>query len=263
MRTKRIFIMIVISVFSILLFSIDENEEARLNKLSEQLRIKSINDKIIAEDYAKIHGLSTRIINDDGLVAELMKMENGKPIYYITHNANGATLIKTSRLYPSGGAGLNLTGSGQVLGEWDGGSVFTSHQELNGRISVMDGSVVGWHATHVAGTMIATGLIASAKGMSYLATLKSYDWTNDESEMASEAASGLKTSNHSYGTVTGWTNGNYGYGSGWYWFGINVFSEVEDASFGYYDTIARDWDLVAYNAPNYLIVKSAGNDRGE
>lgn len=263
MKTKHLIIAIMISLISFSLFSSDNIEQSRLNDISAQLRIKSMNERIIAEDYARTHGLAMKISNNEGMIAELMKIENGKPIYYITHNSNGAALIKTSRLYPSGGAGLSLTGNGQVLGEWDGGSVFPTHQELNGRVTIMDGSSHHWHAAHVAGTMIASGLVTTAKGMSYQATLKSYDWTNDESEMASEAASGLKTSNHSYGTVTGWTNGDYGYGTGWYWFGINVLSQTEDASFGYYDSIAQDWDLVAYNAPNYLIVKSAGNDRGE
>lgn len=264
MKTKHLIIAIMISLISFRLLSSDNIEQSRLNDLSAQLRIKSMNDRMIAEDYARTHGLAMKIFDNEGLIAQLMKIENGRPIYYITQNSNGATLIKTNRLYPSGGAGLSLTGSGQILGEWDGGSVFSTHQELNGRVTIMDESAHHWHATHVAGTMIATGIDANAKGMSYLATIKSYEWTDDTSEMAAEAASGLKTSNHSYGTIAGWYYGNYNsMGQGWYWFGINVLSQTEDASFGYYDSIARDWDLVSFNAPNYLIVKSAGNDRGE
>ena len=36
--------------------------------------------------------------------------------------------------------------------------------------------------------MIGAGVVSSAKGMAYNADLKSYDWSNDESEMATAAA---------------------------------------------------------------------------
>src|SRR5258708_28123714 len=47
------------------------------------------------------------------------------------------------------------------------------------------------HTTHVAGTMIARGIYAPAKGMAFnTTTLQSYDYNNDVAEM-SAAASGL------------------------------------------------------------------------
>ncbi|MGB1216495.1 MAG: S8 family serine peptidase [Saprospiraceae bacterium] len=66
-------------------------------------------------------------------------------------------------------------------------------------------------------------------------------------------------SNHSYGTICGWYND----GTDWKWYGEPSLSEIEDPSFGWYNTNARDWDNLAVNTPYYLIFKSAGNDRGD
>ncbi len=91
--------------------------------------------------------------------------------------------------------------------------------------------------------------------MAPAADLKSYDWNNDVSEMASEAAAGTLISNHSYGWLRGW--------EGTTWWGDTAVSKIEDYRFGYYDYSAKAWDEVAFNAPYYLIVKSAGNDRDD
>ncbi len=188
--------------------------------------------------------------------------ENGRPIYYSIDNVNAAATIGTNKVRPGGSSPYNMSGSltsSTELGIWDAGSALTTHQELTGRIVLGDGAASHWHSTHVAGTMIATGVDANAKGMSYAATgMRSYEWTNDSAEMAAAAAAGMYTSNHSYGNILGWFfDGTYG----WMWFGdINV-STTEDYNFGRYSQIAVDYDNVAYNAPQYLICKAAGNDR--
>ncbi len=112
------------------------------------------------------------------------------------------------------------------------------------------------------GTMIAAGVIINAHGMAHLATLHAYDWFNDESEMATAGASGLRISNHSYGTILGW-HWNFFGDSRWAWFGDLEVDSTEDYRFGYYSLEARDWDMIAYNAPYYLIVLSAGNERDD
>ena len=102
------------------------------------------------------------------------------------------------------------------------------------------------------------------KGMSPAATLEAYDWNGDASEMASAAGAGLLLSNHSYGTITGWREDFSECTShAWTWFGDPAISTTEDYYFGFYNSEAQSWDTIAYNAPYYLIVKSAGNDRGE
>ena len=47
----------------------------------------------------------------------------------------------------------------------------------------------------------------------------------------------------------------------WWWIGGSDPADVEDANFGYYDTETQLWDQIAFDAPYYLIVKAAGNDR--
>jgi len=196
-------------------------------------------------------------------IIELSHFVNGFPRFIGTTNNNAAATTAASAVWPGGTAGLNLTGNGISLAVWDGGRVLTGHQEYSGRASQGDGSVsTSSHATHVGGTMIAAGVDPAAKGMSHQANLVSYDWNDDESEMATAAAGGLQVSNHSYGYLTGWAN-NYRGDGRWVWFGDTTLSRTSDYGFGAYELTSRDWDTVAWLAPNYLIVKSSGNDRFE
>ncbi|HHJ51734.1 MAG TPA: T9SS type A sorting domain-containing protein, partial [Caldithrix abyssi] len=86
--------------------------------------------------------------------------------------------------------------------------------------------------------------------------LNAYDYNDDNAEM-SAAAADLRLSNHSYGIICGWDS----FGLSWY--GDPNISNDEDYKFGFYtENESKAWDQIAYNAPYYLIVKSAGNDRG-
>jgi len=193
---------------------------------------------------------------------ELMHLdEYGQPQYYIINNANSSATISTNKVHPGGGYGYSLDGAGMKVHEWDGGAVLTTHQEYIGRVVMGDGaSTTHYHSTHVAGTMIASGVVSSAKGMAPAASLRAFDWNNDESEMAYEAANyNALVSNHSYGYARGWV----WTGSSWQWYGNTNISTEEDYLFGFYDSQAHNWDQIAWNAPYYLICKSAGNDRGD
>ncbi|MCF8235827.1 MAG: S8 family serine peptidase [Bacteroidales bacterium] len=187
---------------------------------------------------------------------ELQFVEDDIPQYYTTHNADAAISISTDLVYPSGGIGLSLTGSGITLREWDAGGVLETHQEFGNRVTQIDSpGSTHYHATHVAGTMIASGVQSQAKGMAYEADLRAFDWNSDDSEMASEASDGALISNHSYGFIRGWYGGT--------WYGDPAISTEEDYKFGFYDYYTQQWDQIAYNAPYYLICKSAGNDRND
>ncbi len=225
-------------------------------KYQEFLRLKQE-----AEEWARQNGVPIRQVLPDGTIIEIMRLENGIPLFYITDNADASRTTQTERLYPGGTLGLNLTGSGYTrLGEWDGGAVRGTHQEFGGRVTQVDGDTsISSHATHVAGTMIAAGVDAQAKGMAYQANLRAFNWDFDESEMSSEAANGLELSNHSYGYITGW----YYDGLFWHWYGDVTVDQNEAYQFGFYDSQAQNWDQIAYDAPYYLIVKSAGNDRDD
>ena len=84
---------------------------------------------------------------------------------------------------------------------------------------------------------------AAVKGMAPEASARTFDWNDDVSEAIAEAQSGMLISNHSYGTpitnngttLPAWFIGSYTFG-------------------------ANEWDDVAYNAPYFLPVMSAGND---
>ncbi|MDY0078051.1 MAG: S8 family serine peptidase [Bacteroidales bacterium] len=268
MKLKYFFLSLLIAAFALQVAAQSASQREKLLELSAQLKIKSQTEKAEAVRVATEKGWAIRTEDPDGRVTELMRLDdNGMPMYYTTYNAEGAALINSDELYPGGAAGLNLSGAGQTLGEWDAGGVLLTHQELVGRVTQKDSPTsTHYHSTHVAGTMIASGVKPAAKGMSYEANLDAYDWKNDVSEMAAAAADGMNVSQHSYGQLTGWAYGIWYNNVGpkkWHWFGDYTISQTEDYYWGFYSSEAQYWDYVAQNAPNYLIVKSAGNDRGE
>ena len=192
--------------------------------------------------------------------------EIGEALYLTTEsNAQAAKMTKTNLLYPGGTMGVGLTGKSDSikgkLGMWDGGAVLASHQEFGGR-AVAQQTMTGTneHATHVAGILVASGISPTAKGMAYEADLKFWDYSNDNSEI-STASTSLLISNHSYGYQAGWVYDETK--KKWQWWGNDAVNTFEDYKFGLYDANTQTWDRIAYNAPNYLIVKSAGNSRNE
>lgn len=237
-----------------------QTNKVALEQFAAEKSVEFQQKKAAALEYAKANDIPV-FIEEDGVFMELMFIdESGQPQYYQTENANSSATISTNRVNPGGGAGLNLDGSGMDVHEWDGGAVRASHQEFGGRVTQVDGvSTTHYHATHVGGTIAASGVVSSAKGMAPAANLKAYDWNSDESEMATAGSNGALVSNHSYGYANGWS----WTGSSWVWYGTSSISTQEDYMFGFYDSQAKDWDIIAKNAPNYLIVKSAGNDRGD
>ena len=232
-----------------------------LVSFSKQKLIEAREEKKAAEAFAAEHNLPIRYQDDNGCYHELQSINSdGVLMYYISDNAEAARTICTNYVQDGGRNDLFLDGSGIELRMWDAGAVRLTHQEFTGRISSGDNNNChNSHATHVAGTMIASGVDPKSKGMAYHASLKSFDWCCDVSEMAMEASEGALISNHSYGYGRGWVCSE----NGWEWRGNPEISEEEDYLFGFYDRQARDWDQIAFDAPYYLMVKSAGNDRNE
>ncbi len=244
----------------------DSASVARLEALSRDLAAKTR-----AERPALFLQLNTATDGPQGLLnrdpaVQLVRIDQrGFPRFYTFENLNAARTISTDDVWPGGSAGLSLTGANAAgeLGIWDGGGVLLTHQEFGGRVVQMDfPSATSYHATHVAGTMVASGVNADAQGMSPYASLRAYDWTDDDPEMAMAAAGGMLASNHSYGYVHGWyQQGVEPYA--FYWYGDVSIDANEDPNFGLYSSYAADWDQIAHDAPHYLIVKSAGNDRND
>ncbi|MEN9697011.1 MAG: hypothetical protein RLZ56_432 [Bacteroidota bacterium] len=190
--------------------------------------------------------------------------DSGLPIYFTTYaDPVQAITVNTNQLWTGGNTGFNLNGSSDSItnriGIWDEGSPRLTHKELIGRIVQRDNATnIVDHPTHVAGIIMSTGINPLSKGMANgVKGAYAYDWNNDESEMATAAANGLLISNHSYGAVCGW---DYNTDSSRWEFN-GRWNEKEDYKFGLYESSGQTYDSIAYNAPYYLIVKSAGNNR--
>ena len=245
----------------------NDAQKKKLDILSQELDTKYKTNYQKAVKIATQKGWAIESDLGNGRIIRLQGIdETGQPIYLMTEsNASAAATTRTNQLYSGGSLGLSLNGNSDAvknrLGIWDGGGVFGTHVELVNRVTQQDNvSTSDIHATHVAGTLIATGISAQARGMSFGANLKAWDFNSDISEMTA-AAKDLAISNHSYGFPAGWVYNETT--SRWAWYGNTSISQTEDYKFGFYDSNAQAFDKVAYAAPFYLIVKSAGNNRGD
>lgn len=229
----------------------DYNQQELL-QLEQNLQKKSEENKERALQLATANGWPVTFTTSDGSFAELQGVdENNNPLYYVTSNIDAAESTRTDHLHSGGSLGLNLNGDNMTAYVWDGGVARASHQEYDGaggtnRFSIGDGSsTLNYHAAHVTGTIMASGVQASAKGMAPQSNVIGNDWNSDLSEATSAAASGMLVSNHSYGYGFRDPNGNV---------------QLPTYYFGGYIGVSRDWDQIMYNAPNYLMVVAAGND---
>ncbi len=227
-------------------------------KLKEQLakRISDRQEKI-NEYIRKNPSVNANVTtSSDGAIMQLFDIENGIPIYRSIYNENSAKTIGTNLVRSGEGLGFDLDGTNApTIGIWDGGDIRETHRELRGRVTDRDGVSPlssGSHATHVAGTMIASGIDPDVMGMAPNARIDAYDWNNDITEMAN---ANLLLSNHSYGLIRGWDSG--------VWFGDRNVSTVEDYQFGRYNRNAQEWDAIAKANNKYLIIIAAGNHRDD
>ncbi|MEZ4839262.1 S8 family serine peptidase [Flavobacterium sp.] len=223
---------------------IEQYDLSKIRQLQSTLYEKAKVDKEKALSTAKANQWEVFKRNPDGSVDELIGLfSDGSPKYYSIQNVDAAISTRANHVNSGGSLGLNLNGQGMVGGVWDGGPTRVSHQEFGGRMIVGDGTTElngnSFHATHVTGTVGAAGIDINAKGMAFQATVKTFDWTQDEAEVLGEIQDGLLLSNHSYGSrlfnVPSWYAGAY----------------TQDA---------LEWDLIHYISPYYLMVTAAGND---
>ena len=224
----------------------------KLKDLEIQLLNKSTKEKQEALELAEANGWPLFITERNGTYKELKKVIDGKPIYFQTYNSGSAITSGVNKINTGGSAGLNLNGQNMIIGIWDGGGVRITHQDItasratqkdNAFFTPTEISEGEDHATHVAGTMMGSGVWNStAKGMAYQAYLWANDWNNDTSEMVNQASQGLLISNHSYGLDA---------------------QALPLYFFGAYVAESKIWDQITFNAPYYQPVVAAGNDREE
>ena len=223
-----------------------------LNLKSKLANNDKLNKEKIAQFLVQNPSFKRVIIAQDGSIKKIKYIIDNQPIYVTTHNVGSAEATRTNFLHPGGGLNLDLEGDDMIIGVWDGDNVRDTHTEFQSldltagtRISSPDfgaSDAYSNHATHVAGTIIASGLNESAKGMAPKASVISYDWDSDSVEAGNESLdNGLLLSNHSYG-IPVQQNDNLNY------------------LMGSYGAESREWDAITHLAEYYLPVISAGND---
>ena len=204
----------------------------------------------------------------DGFFAKNPEISDFRRIGPQTLNANAANVTNANALWPRGTEGLSLSGDAVTVGIWDSGAV-QNHVEFAGRLTVVDPVALSDHATHVAGTIGATGLDQNARGMANSVTIRSRDFNNDLVELVADADA-IDLSNHSYGRPRGWQfDLNAGLvpacGPGDYWLANRTFF-TEDPLFGEFDEIenlAITIDDTIHDTPLLTSVWAAGNDRDD
>ncbi len=219
----------------------------KLQKKALQFKKEEQAHKAKAFKKAKKSNRPTLIQLPNGNIEELMYFTtDGTPIYYATENLNAALSTRTNHLNSGGSLNLNLNGQDMVARVWDGGTVRRTHHLFEGRVTTIDdfsGTFYSSHATHVTGTILASNASKSTKGMAYEATARTFDWNFDETEALNEALDGMLLSNHSYGIPITSSSG----------------TSLPASFIGSYNFEAKNWDEIAFFAPYYLPVMSAGN----
>ena len=246
----------------------EEVRRARLLDLAEELSLRDEAARRRVAAAVRSFGWPRELELFRGGVAVLVDVEDGRPVYLAPLNAQAAIGIEADHVLPGGDLGLDLDGSGQVLGLWDADVPRATHEQLVGRITPMQFiPPASYHATPMACTMLGSGTgDASARGMAPAATLRAWSSTSDATEMTTEQATAdpVGVSLHPYALQAGWdfvrpgcTTPNFQLA----WLGETTVSTDEDADFGLYGSRAVAWDQLTAAAPTYLPVTSAGNDR--
>lgn len=167
-------------------------------------------------------------------------------------NAAEAAQANVTPLYS---APYGLSGAGVVLSYFELAAADATHPEFGGRLTVkFTGGTSGdaEHSTHTAGTMIASGINAAAKGMAPAATLFGFDarsssYLRDKEKNVTPL--GAVADNNSWGYVLGW---NFDKDGDWVWTGN---AEL----YGGYIDINASLDKITRSV-NLLMLHSAGNE---
>ena len=219
-------------------------------------------DQLLTSDYvlpqrlqARIpFGTLTTLATDDRVFAIY-----GAPLKIRSTNAVAAQLSHVTPLFS---APYNLSGAGVVLSEFELAHADASHVEFGGRltnhITDNDASSV-LHATHTAGTMIATGINPAAKGMAPNATLHIFGVSGVEyptilsTKQNSLPPLGVVADNNSWSFCLGWQAPPTCGATTITWMGGEDY-------FGAYDGfISAPYDKIA-RASSVVFVQSSGND---
>jgi uncharacterized delta-60 repeat protein len=221
----------------------DLSNPAERDRVVAELSAREQERKNLVVAKAAQLGIPLRIDRPDGGIAALHGFRGEEPFYRITFNANAAISSAANLIRP---APYNLIGTNMTVGVWDGGAVLATHQEMTNRVTIRDAaSPSDDHATHVAGTIIASGVQTNARGMAPAGLVDSYDWDDDIAEMT--AAGAATTTNTAKLPIS---NHSYGYGA-------------STSDMGRYDSFSEELDSVSVALPFYLQFWAAGNEQDE
>lgn len=175
-------------------------------------------------------------------------------------NAKSAALSHVNELFT---APYDLSGAGVNVSLFELGTAQADHVEFGGRLTVQPQVVGGSnsnksHATHVAGTIGASGVNAAAKGMAPRANIFQFcvrsgsnscknDFLSDKDEELNKV--GSLVDNNSWGYVLGWEDSN----------DYPVWNDGEEFWGAYELELVSPIDAISLER-NILFVHSAGND---
>lgn len=257
-------LLLIFTLLSPFIFGQTKDEVVKIQSLTDINKLVVLKSVYNKNNLFLQNTIDTFLINNplfkfqyfnNGSKYQIIDIVNGKPVYQCTDNKLAALATKTNTIHSGGELGLNIEGQNMLIGVWDGGSVRKDHVEFLddspvpvSRVTTPDAFLTTsseFHGTHVGGTLVAKGTNLDAKGMAPKASLLSYDWNNDETEVISQISErGLLLSNHSYGIPI-----------------LNDEGEMNAPVWlmGNYDTSSKNWDDIAVASPYYLMVTSAGN----
>ncbi len=158
---------------------------------------------------------------------------------FSSYNLSSAIEAQADKLWESP---YNLNGQGMKIGVVDMGSVLETHVELRGRVINTSNADTSLHATHVTGTLIASG--------SHLYTARGFANQAEVVMMSYQEiyfADSIKKLAQDYGVLI--SNHSYGY--------------EDPTGFGEYDRESRDLDIAVRENPYLIAVMAAGNDGDE
>jgi hypothetical protein len=188
---------------------------------------------VVENDIEAIESNSFNYIPDYG-DRKLVDVDSGGSSF-TTMNLESAKEVNVDILWASS---YNLNGEGMTIGLVDGGRVLETHVELDGRVENLSNSDYNKHATHVAGTLISSGVhLPESRGFAKNAHILTLDYQKLHfAEAVKELLSyGVLISNHSYG-----------------------FEGAD--GLGEYDGESRDFDKLISENPYVIAVLASGND---
>ena len=139
---------------------------------------------------------------------EVLVVDAARALRPASDNRSAAALASVTSVQ---GPVYGLSGAGVVLSFFELAAADRTHPEFGGRLVTRFGGGTASdveHATHVAGTIIASGIDPSAKGMAPAATLQEFsacgscDWLRDKERSLSPL--NVSADNNSWGFILGW-----------------------------------------------------------